>query len=232
MNYAIIAAGEGSRLANEGVKHPKPLIPIQGVPLIERLVNIFMRNNADNISIIINEQQPQTLSLLEELQKNIPLNIVVKDTASSMHSLYALREHLHGKKFCLTTVDTLFDEKEFTGYIEAFEASEGRCMMGVTDYIDDEKPLYASIDEQMQITGFHDTAPDNARYISGGIYGLTPDTLDILERCIAEGQSRMRNFQRRLITEGIALQAYPFGKVIDIDHAADIEKAEKFLANK
>lgn len=46
-------------------------------------------------------------------------------------------------------------------------------MMGVTDFIDDEKPLYVDTDGQMNITGFLDKS-DTCRYISGGIYGLTP----------------------------------------------------------
>ena len=113
MKFAIIAAGEGSRLAQEGVKQPKPLVLLHGVPIIERLIKIFSRHNAQSISIIINSQQPETLALLEKLKEEYPLNIVVKDTPSSMHSLYELRECLKGDKFCLTTVDTIFNEEEF-----------------------------------------------------------------------------------------------------------------------
>ena len=43
------------------------------------------------------------------------------------------------------------------------------------------------------------------------------------------GVSRMRNYQRRLVTDGLKLKAYPFTKIIDVDHAEDIEKAEKFI---
>ncbi len=229
MNYAIIAAGEGSRLISEGIKYPKPLIPLNGVSIIERLIGIFMRCHAESISIITNSRQPQTVALLHELQKDLPLNIVVKDTPSSMHSLYELTPYLRNKKFCLTTVDTLFSEKEFKQYINRFVKNGNIGLMGVTDYIDDEKPLYVSTDKEMRITGFHDTAPTNVQYISGGIYGLPPEALETLERCIKSGQSRMRNFQRELITDNIALDAYLFGKIIDIDHASDIEKAEKFI---
>ena len=45
MDYAIIAAGEGSRLAQEGVKWPKPLVRLNGVPLIDRLIDVFLKNN-------------------------------------------------------------------------------------------------------------------------------------------------------------------------------------------
>ena len=45
-----------------------------------------------------------------------------------------------------------------------------------------------------------------------------------------EGVSRMRNFQRRLVFEGYNLMAYPFRKILDVDHAGDISKAELFLS--
>lgn len=232
MDYAIIAAGEGSRLAQEGVLYPKPLVPLDGVPLIERLIRIFARHNAHTISIIINSRQPQTRQLLEKLSHDFPLNIIVKDTPSSMHSMHALAPYLKTDKFCLTTVDTIFREEEFGKYIERFENSDCDGMMAVTDYIDDEKPLYVGTTPDMQITGFYDTPQENTRYISGGIYALTSVSLETLDRCIASGSSRMRNFQRSLIADGLYLTAYSFGKVIDIDHVEDIIKAQQFIQEK
>ena len=46
------------------------------------------------------------------------------------------------------------------------------------------------------------------------------------------GESRMRNFQRALIKDGLNLKAYKFSKVLDIDHKSDIAKAEEFLKEK
>ena len=40
----------------------------------------------------------------------------------------------------------------------------------------------------------------------------------------------MRNFQRGLIRDGRKLKAFAFSKVLDIDHASDIKKAEDFLS--
>ncbi|MBO7290943.1 MAG: NTP transferase domain-containing protein [Bacteroidaceae bacterium] len=232
MKFAIIAAGEGSRLASEGIRTPKPLIELQGTPIIERLVRIFMRQGASSISIIVNEEQPETLAHLKTLQQEFPIDIVVKSTPSSMHSLHALSHLLRGDRFCLTTVDTLFHEDEFAAYIKAFNESDGDGVMAVTDYIDDEKPLYIDTDSDMGIIAFRDTAGSGTRYISGGIYGLMPKALDILDECMASGMERMRNFQRRLVEGGLRLKAHPFTKIIDIDHAEDIAKAEKFLSER
>ena len=202
---------------------------IIAVPIIERLVRIFVRCKAESISIIINEQQPETLAFLQKLKEEIPINIVVQDTPSSMHSMHALSKHLRGGKFCLTTVDTLFKEEEFSRYIATFEQSEHDGIMAVTDYIDDEKPLYVATDSAMNITAFCDAANPDTRYISGGIYGLSEKALDILDECMSQGIARMRNFQRALVAGGLKLTACPFGKIIDIDHAEDIAKAEKFI---
>ena len=232
MNFAIIAAGEGSRLANEGVVKPKPLVELNGVPIIERLIRIFARNGANSISIIVNEKQPDTIEFLRNIDAGCKINIVVKSTPSSMHSMHALSEFLRGDKFCLTTVDTLFHEDEFAHYIKELEKFGGDGIMAVTDYIDDEKPLYIATDENMQITAFCDTPTAETKFISGGIYGLSPKALDILDQCMEEGVHRMRNFQRCLVESGMKLKAFPLGKIIDIDHAEDILKAEQFIAER
>ena len=54
MNYAIIAAGEGSRLAQEGVAKPKPLVELNGEPMVERLMRIFELWIAQSTSITVN----------------------------------------------------------------------------------------------------------------------------------------------------------------------------------
>ena len=298
MRYAIIAAGEGSRLAQEGIDAPKPLVKVNDEHLIDRLLRIFMENDAEEIVVICNDLTPYVSSHLARIQNEglygrpIPLRFIVKSTPSSMHSFYELSKTLDVEKlrslevefnatsphlnistspldpqgryrsetekeplnlsarpagalsersgertpFVLTTVDTIFREEEFGNYISAFKqvlAEGGDGMMGVTDYIDDEKPLYVETEEQEasewpRITNFLDTC-DHPHYISGGIYGLTPRAIETLNACIERGESRMRNFQRALIRDGLQLRAYCFSKVLDIDHASDIQKAEEFL---
>lgn len=232
INFAIIAAGEGSRLAAEGISLPKPLVPLNGVPMIDRLIRLFVANNAKTISVIVNNENKQTQQYLHEQKSRlgIPLNIVVKTTVGSMHSLYELKPFLQNSPFCLTTVDTIFSEKEFSQYIQAFVATQNADgLMAVTDYIDDEKPLYVEVGADQSITAFSDTRSANTIYISGGIYCLKPLALDILEQAMKNGITRMRDFQRQLIAHGLKLKAFPFKKIIDVDHADDIKKAELLL---
>ena len=102
--------------------------------------------------------------------------------------------------------------------------------MAVTSFIDDEKPLYIDVDADMDITAFRDQSFPGVKYISGGIYGLRPSALKVLADCMDRGVSRMRNYQRALVDAGLRLKAYPFPKIIDVDHASDIATAEAFLS--
>ncbi len=230
MNYAIIAAGEGSRLVSEGVAKPKPLVNLNGTPMIRRLINIFLSCDAEEISIIVNNEMTEVREYLESLSLPVPLHLTVKSTPSSMHSFYEVSRKFNGGKFVLTTVDTIFREDDFRGYVEAFAADvDADGYMAVTSFIDDEKPLYIDVDDEMDITAFRDKPFDGVRFISGGIYGLNDKALRVLEDCMDKGVSRMRNYQRALVENGLRLKAYPFDKIIDVDHASDIATAEAFV---
>lgn len=264
MNYAIIAAGEGSRLKEEGILEPKPLVQILGKPMIERLIRIFMKNGAQSISVICNEQMSEVQAYLDRLKDSellhredcslCTLNVVVQTTSSSMHSFAALKSVIPEGKLCLTTVDTLFRESEFSDFIRVYEnLPEGECdgLFAVTPFVDDEKPLWVGLtpvnffscacDEHVgvckEIIGFYDSRvqiPEDAEVsVSGGIYCMNTRTAFlVLEDCLNRGQSRMRNFQRALVDVGLKLKAFVFPKIMDIDHASDIDKAELWLSEE
>lgn len=237
MNFGIIAAGEGSRLVQEGISLPKPLVNLCGKPMIGRLIGIFEDLGAERISVIVNEQMTEVADYLRRLAPKLSahLDLVVKSTPSSMHSFHELGNLLYGQgRFILTTVDTVFREEDFKRYADTFASAptEIEGMMAVTRHIDDEKPLYVETDENMNIIAFRDDSWPDATYISGGIYGLDSRAIDVLDKCMKDGVSRMRNFQRALVSAGIRLKAYDMGDIIDVDHAGDIVKAEEFIGER
>lgn len=235
MNFGILAAGEGRRLADEGLGVSKPMLPLGGVPMIGRLVGILERCGAESIGVVVNEYMADVREYLEDMKSRlgIPLEVKVKTTPSSMHTFYALSSLLPDQeRFVATTVDTVFREEEFVNYVEAFRKAPTDIdgMMAVTDFMDDEKPLYVSADAEENIVAFDDAPSPGVRYVSGGIYGLDGKVWPVLRDCMERGVNRMRNFQRALLLEGLRLKAYPMGKIIDVDHLGDISKAEDFLS--
>lgn len=221
-------------MAKEGFTLPKPMVSLHGEMLIDRLIGIFMRNNAEKIMVIVNEESPLLEMHLMGLAENLPVQIVKKSTPSSLHSVYELfKSDPELSEVCLTTTDTVFREEEFSAFITEFEENktlEGQ--MAVTAFIDDESPLYVAVDDDDRIAAFTDDNSTDTPFVSGGIYCLRRKAIETVNVAVENGVSRMRNFQRQLVADGLYLKAYPFTKIVDVDHVSDIQTAELFLSGE
>jgi len=229
MIYAIIAAGEGSRLRKEGILTPKPLIRVNGLPLIERHILRAIKYGFSEICIIINQRYPELSNWFADKSFGIPLRLVEKNTPSSLHSFFELGILLKGKDFLLTTVDPVFPDPAFQSFLAAIGIhTDAQGIMAVTTYVDDESPLWVNVSDNGQITGYSN-AKGNARYASAGFYYFKPAVLPLLDEAIKTGRSRMRAFQQFLVDKNVTLMAVDVGKVVDLDHKGDIAKAEHIL---
>ncbi|WP_290391374.1 sugar phosphate nucleotidyltransferase [Paramuribaculum intestinale] len=235
MNYGIIAAGKGERLTSEGISLPKPLVAPAGEPLIRRLIRIMSMPGGEaamtRLGVIVRE--PEIAGSVREacasLGIDAPLDLTVKATADSMLSFAEVTGRFKGD-FIVTTVDTVFEQSEMIRLAEAFAArTDADGYMGVSEYADDEKPLWVSTDADGYITAFTDRRRDDSRYVSAGVYCLPQTALECLAQCRAAGITRMRHFQRALLDKGLRLRAWPMGKVVDVDHAADIDAARQII---
>ncbi|MFZ6032667.1 MULTISPECIES: sugar phosphate nucleotidyltransferase [unclassified Melioribacter] len=230
MDLAIIAAGEGLRLKEEGITIPKPLVKINGVPLIKRIIDMTLINGFDSIVCIIREESKELERFLKENYTNYPLNLIVKSTQSSFHSLYQL-SRLLSTPFLLTTSDSVFLESEFKSFVNyGMNLKDADGVIAVTDFIDDEKPLYADIDENDRIINFNDSN-NGYEFVTGGLYLFKKNIQKEIEEAMNSGVIRLRNFLRFLIQKDFRLYALPFSKIVDVDHVSDIKTAEEFLSD-
>lgn len=229
MRFGIISAGKGNRLVAEGYGQPKPLVSVNGVPMIERLARIMMRCGADRIAVIVNADNRETVDFVTCLSRELPIDLTVKSTPSPMHSLMELAPYLGNDRFCVTTVDTVFSESRFRAMMDEFARTPYDGMMGVTSFVDDEKPLYVDVDGEMMIQGFLDEM-GVSRFVSAGIYALKTSAFDLLKECLESGQDRMRYFQRQLLKSGLRLKAFDMGQVVDVDHISDVAKAQQIAS--
>lgn len=229
MRFAVIGAGEGSRLKEDGILVPKPLVRICGVPLSERILRIAARQGATSLHMIINSSFPEVKAYLESIDFGVPLDCRLLSTPSSMHTLFALAPQLKGEPFCLATVDTVFRENEFQDFIRFAASSQNTDgVLAVTGFICDERPLCVDVDKDQNILAFMDSK-GNLDWATGGIYYFSPRIFDEMEFAVGSGVMRLRNFLRLLLRRGYALKAFPFSKIIDVDRLSDIQEAERFL---
>ncbi|RPI17475.1 MAG: NDP-sugar synthase [Ignavibacteriae bacterium] len=231
MKFAILAAGEGSRLTSEGISISKPLVEISGIPMIERIINSALKYSFSSIHCIINEHSPDLKEYLTTKDFGIPLHLIVKSTSSSMHSLIELSAQLKDSPFCLSTADTVFAPDEFRNYIHYCNDNLTKAdgVLAVTNFIDDENPLYVNLLQNNDIKEFSDNY-DGIKYVTGGLYFFSPSVFNIVNKALTSGVSRLRNFLKLMLDEGYTLKAFKFKKMIDVDHIKDIAEAENFLS--
>ncbi|MGE5352330.1 MAG: nucleotidyltransferase family protein [Acidobacteriota bacterium] len=229
MNLAIIGAGESSRLRNEGLQVPKHLISLDGEYLIERTLRIARENGIQMAFCIINEKEHLLKQYLSSTDFGIPLELIIKSTPSSMHSLFELSPFLKNDPFCLATVDSVFDESEFSDFINYSKAQDNADgVLAITGFIDDEKPLCVALDECDRIFRFSDNK-EGYNWATGGLYYFTPGIFNEVQKALKYRIERLRNFLRLLVSEGYVLKGFSFSKMIDIDHFSDIKQAHLFL---
>lgn len=231
MKALIIAAGEGSRLKADGACKFKPLVTLGGMGLIERLIHILDKYGFKEVKVITNEESVEVRDNINSIQTKMNIDLLVKTTPSSLHSLY----EVYGSKYLgpvyLFTVDTVFKLEEFESYIKYCESFENAdAIMGITSYIDDEKPLYVKLNGE-NITSFLDDNL-NCEFVTGGLYYFRTDIRRYLDTAINSGVHRLRNFLRLLSVNNLQIGAYAFSKIIDVDRLSDIAKAEELIKNE
>jgi NDP-sugar pyrophosphorylase family protein len=227
MKYAIVAAGAGSRLQAGGITTPKPLTLLLGVPMIKRIIDVLMENDAESITVATNAAIPEIADYLRSLDKNIPL--IVKEIVSpnNYYSLQKATEDIEGKYIGLT-VDTIFEPKAFSEYVETYvKYAETEALMGVTGYIDDEKPLYVKINDEMQVEDYGLVPFEGTQWVSAGIYGLSSAIMS--EAAKDSSIDCLNSFQKWLTKKGVNVKGYDLGKAFDVDRPQEIGDAEEFI---
>lgn len=227
MKLAIIAAGDSTRLKAEGIGSHKALIHIGDESIIERNIRIAKQAGFSQIAAIINDHSPELKDYFTR-DHGIGIELLVKSTPSSMHSLFELSSLLADDNFLLTTCDSVYSQSEFNSFIRYAAGKNADGVMAITSFIDDEKPLYSMTGPDGRITALNDY-PEGSSSVTGGLYYLSPSVFSLVQAAKAQNTIRLRNFLRLLIDNGFRLYGYSFSKIIDVDHIGDIEEARNYL---
>lgn len=232
MDYLILAAGQGSRFAREGVSTPKPLVSVLGRPMIGRLIEKLRSTpGCGRIHVVANSHMPELIDYLEGLRaKGAPLTVKPVVSDNSYTSLRLGTEGIEGP-FIAMTVDAIFPDSEFATFVSKAEAMQpGEVMMALTRYIDDESPLYARLQHGLITDYRYGGEPfGEGAIVSAGVYALSPEAMRTVAAMPGYPRS-LSDFQRILASEtDIRVVPFEMSKALDVDCGHDRLVAEEFL---
>jgi NDP-sugar pyrophosphorylase family protein len=155
--------------------------------------------------------------------------MIVKTTPNSMESLFSLAPQLSDEPFILFTVDVVAGDQTVESFLDrARGLGDGQGALALTDFIDDEKPLWVSVDGGNRIVAMGEAA-NGSRYVTAGFYYFSPEIFALVDAARAKGLNAMRQFLGFLIDSGYLLHGIHVSKTLDVDFPEDIGKAEAFL---
>jgi NDP-sugar pyrophosphorylase family protein len=218
----IIAAGEGSRLRAGGWRMSKPMVPVAGRPLMDHALDRFRAAGITRLTVIINEASDDCRRWLDGHAGDLDIDLIVRTTPSSYASFRLVAERLAGAPAVITTVDGVMASEDFRAFVAAAAGFPADAtVLGLTDLVDDEKPLWADLDpNDGRITGLGGA---RGSHVTAGLYVLPA-------RRAAEpgaGFDRLRDYLGWLVGQGQRVYGVVLPRVFDIDRAADIAAAER-----
>jgi len=229
---AILAAGRGERLRAKGSDLPKPLVVLDGEPLLARQGRILLEAGASRVVAVVNSE---TAALIDRDAIVLPsrLTLVVRDTPNSMETLFELGEHLASGWFLAATVDTVLGPGDMTRFAQRATAltrdspAAADGVLGVVQWRGDERPLFVDVETS---GGIRKVGGACGATVTAGVYFLPSSIFAFRARAREAGLAALREFLSRLVDWGVRLNAVAWNEVIDIDVASDLEAARAMLA--
>ncbi|MBI5209510.1 MAG: NTP transferase domain-containing protein [Elusimicrobia bacterium] len=222
----IIAAGEGSRLRAAFPDAVKPLVPVAGSPLCRLVAGALIEAGATSLAVIVNSRGVAVRESLQTAFPRVPWRFFVEDTASSWESFRLVASSLSDRPdFLMSTADALVPPPALARFLREMRRRRAACGMGLTDFIDDEKPLWA------------EPGPDGALRALGpacrartlatcGVYYMTGAKAAALPPAAAFAS--LRRYWTAEVAAG-RVDSLSLGKTVDVDRPEDVITAERFL---
>ena len=222
MTGGIIAAGEGSRLRRDGWAEPKPLVRIAGVPLLETVVTNFVAAGIQPLTIIVNEDERACVTWARDRFPTLDLRFLVKTTASSLESFGEVLAAAPAGPIVISTVDAWCHPGAFSAFVRAaVRRPAGATVLAVTPFVDDERPLWATLDGDGRVLTL---GGDGGDVVTAGVY-VVPARVRALAR--PAGLGRLREYLAWLVASGEPVYGHDIERVIDVDRGSDVTLAEE-----
>ena len=228
MKAGIFAAGTGSRFLQAGWKEPKPMVRINGKPLVSYLLDNLFQVGVERVEILLNGEP--RFDAVEDYLRHLPeasrIGISRKTTASSYESFVFVMNRLGPPPFLMTTVDTISSRQELRALLD-LEPYPPQCslVLAVTDFQGDTKPLWVEWSREGRIRRIGESSATRD-VVTAGLYLVLRE----LPKPAPETPvAALRDYLEFVVDLQSCVWGRKFNMALDIDCPEDVRLAESLL---
>ncbi len=229
----IIAAGGGSRLRDKG--ESKPLIPLLGVALIERVIRTAIDAGAEDFYVVVGHEAEQVTAFLDRLARRLRIRITTLLShdweAGNGLSVLRAKRCMRGP-FLLLMADHLVDP-QLIRTLRAHRLRDNEIALGVDSdttncLVDlDDVTRVDVVDGKIREIG---KGLDQFNGFDTGVFLCSPTIFDVLEH--ANGDASLSAAIRSLAASDNATAIATSEFWIDVDDTVTFRRAEKALSGR
>jgi len=233
MKCLIIAAGKGTRIKSKG--KIKPLVPLLGVSLIERVIRAAMEGGADEFVVITGYEGDKIALFLQKLAKsfNVPIIIIQNNEWQKENGISVLNARdVLKEPFLLLMADHIFDPAIIRLLMKQ-TINKNEVLLAVdtdkTNPLIDMEDVTKVLIQNGNIIDIGKTI-DNFNGFDTGIFFCTPAIFSALDHAKKIDNDTSLSAAIRVLAknkQAKAIQTHGFW--IDVDDEKACEKAEKVL---
>lgn len=246
MQAIILAAGMGKRLGNLTKNNTKCMVEVNGVPLIDRLLNQLVKLNLKRVVIVVGYEGQKLIDYIGDRYSNLMIEYVknpIYDKTNNIYSLALAKKQMSEDDTLLIESDLIFDDKMFDLILQnpypnlALVAKYESWMDGTMVRIDEDNNIVNFVPKK----AFKYSEIDSY-YKTVNIYKFSKEFsvnkyLPFLEAyCKALGNNEYYEQVLRVITylDNADLKALPISdeKWYEIDDVQDLDIAECIFASE
>ena len=224
----VMAGGKGTRLYPYTRILPKPLIPVDGIPILERIFDRFYEYGVGEFYLSVNYRKEMIKSYFADLNPGYSIRYIDEKTPlGTAGSLNMVKDYIKAP-FIVTNCDILINE-EYDKILSRHRES-GNCMTIVSSLKNTQLPYgVLHVKEDGIITEIEEK-PTFSHLINTGMYVMEPEALQY----IPEGEIfHMTDLIGELMKNKQPVGMYPISEnaFLDMGEFEEFSRMEEMLKN-
>lgn len=223
----VLAAGRGSRMGSLTADVPKPMLPIEGRPMLEHIVERLEQAGIGEILIVVGYRR----ELIEEHFRD-RVRFVTQEVAEGTASAVRLgRDFAAGEPFLLTFGDILCHASNYRGICEIQEREDAAAVVGVKWAEDPWQGAAVYADDARVVTRIIEKPAPGAsttHWNSAGLYAFGPVVFEEIERVpkSPRGEYEITSAVEQMIEGGRPVRMFEMrGAWRDVGRPEDLDAA-------